>query len=48
MGEKAIALKKIGVTHVRVGVQTFNKKYRKAFCLSATLTQIENGIKIIK
>ena len=46
--EKAIALKKIGVTHVRVGVQTFNKKYRKAFCLSATLTQIENGIKILK
>lgn len=46
--EKAIALKEIGVTHVRVGIQTFSKKYRAAFALSATIDQIENGISILK
>jgi len=46
--EKAIALKNIGVTHVRVGVQTFSEKYRKLFCLTATLKQIYDGIAILK
>ena len=46
--EKAIALKEIGVTHVRVGVQTFNPKYRELFCLTATIEQIRNGISILK
>lgn len=46
--EKVIALKEIGVTHVRVGVQTFNPKYRKLFCLTATIDQIKNGIILLK
>ncbi len=46
--EKAIALKNIGVTHVRVGVQSFNMKYREIFCLTATLEQVKKGISILK
>lgn len=37
------ALKEIGVTHARMGVQTFNPKYREVFQLSATLDQVING-----
>lgn len=41
------ALKKIGVTHARMGVQTFNPKYRKLFKLTATLEQIYEGVKLL-
>lgn len=46
--DKVQALKKIGVTHTRVGVQTFNSKYRELFCLTASIEQIKNGILILK
>lgn len=46
--DRAKILKKIGVTHVRVGVQTFSERYRELFCLSATLQQINEGIQILK
>lgn len=45
--DRVKALKKIGVTHARMGVQSFNKKYRDLFCLSATLDQIKNGAKLL-
>lgn len=41
------ALKSIGVTHARMGIQTFNPSYRKMFHLSATLEQIRNGAKLL-
>lgn len=38
--EKARALRTIGVTHPRFGLQTFNMKWRNIFHLTATLEQI--------
>lgn len=45
--EKIKALKDIGVTHGRMGVQTFNPKYREMFKLSATVQQIHDGAKLL-
>ena len=41
------ALKSIGVTHARMGIQTFNPSYRKMFHLTATIEQIINGVKLL-
>ncbi len=46
--EKSKILKKIGVTNIRIGVQTFNEKYRELFSLSAKIEQIKQGIFILK
>ncbi|WP_185750822.1 radical SAM protein [Clostridium sp. KNHs214] len=45
--DRVEALKSIGVTHARMGVQTFNPKYRELFKLSATLEQIYYGAKLL-
>jgi len=45
--EKIKALKKMGVTHARTGIQTFNKKYRNLFSLSATVDQIYEKTKLL-
>lgn len=42
------SLKKIGVTHSRMGIQTFNPKYRNIFELSATLDQVYGGVTLLK
>ena len=44
---KLVALKEIGVTHVRFGLQTFNAKYRRLFNLTATLDQIYYAIDVL-
>lgn len=46
--EKVIALKEIGVTHVRAGVQTLNPKYRKLFNLVLTVEEVKAKINILK
>ncbi|POZ99209.1 radical SAM protein, partial [Pseudomonas sp. MWU12-2312b] len=38
--EKAKAMQRMGVTHPRFGLQTFSKKWRDLFTLTATLDQI--------
>lgn len=45
--EKLLALKKIGVTHVRAGVQTLNKKYRDYFNLRPTIDDINEKIGLL-
>jgi oxygen-independent coproporphyrinogen-3 oxidase len=45
--ERVEALKSIGVTHARMGVQTFNPSYREMFHLSATIEQIKDGAKLL-
>jgi len=45
--EKALALKHIGVTHPRFGLQTFNKKWRDIFDLTSTIDQINNAANIL-
>ena len=45
--EKLLALKEIGVTHVRAGVQTLNKEYREYFNLRPTLNDIYSKIKLL-
>ncbi|WP_367987792.1 coproporphyrinogen-III oxidase family protein [Vibrio sp. NTOU-M3] len=45
--EKALAMKSIGVTHPRFGLQTFNSEWRKNFDLTATLEQIDNASTIL-
>ena len=42
--EKIAALKEIGVTHARFGLQTFSEEYRQLFQLTATLDQIYAAI----
>jgi coproporphyrinogen III oxidase-like Fe-S oxidoreductase len=46
--EKLEAMRSIGVTHGRFGLQTFNKKYRDFFNLTASLTQIRNAVLLMK
>lgn len=46
--DKAKALKDIGVTHPRFGLQTFNKRYREAFTLSASIEQIKDAVDLLK
>ena len=41
------ALKEIGVTHARMGVQTFNPIYRSLFKLSATIETIEAAVELL-
>jgi coproporphyrinogen III oxidase-like Fe-S oxidoreductase len=45
--EKATAMQSIGVTHPRFGLQTFSKKWRDLFTLTATLDQIKHSIDIL-
>lgn len=45
--ERIEALKEIGVTHGRMGVQTFNPDYREMFKLTATLQNIYDGAKLL-
>lgn len=46
--EKLLALKDIGVTHVRAGVQTLNKKYRDYFNLLPTIDDVYSKLKLMK
>ncbi len=46
--EKLKVLKKIGVTHVRAGVQTLNQKYREFFNLRPTNEEIKEKILLMK
>ncbi len=46
-GEKLNAMKDVGVTHVRFGVQTFNRFFRKCFGLSASLNHIYTAAEIL-
>ena len=41
------ALKEIGVTHPRMGVQTFDMYYRNLFSMSATLEQVYKGSELL-
>ncbi|MBX8554153.1 radical SAM protein [Pseudomonas cichorii] len=45
--EKAQAMRQIGVTHPRFGLQSFSKKWRDIFTLTATLEQIYNSLNIL-
>lgn len=45
--EKAMALKEIGVTHPRFGLQTFNPNWRDMFDLTASLEQIYSAAEIL-
>jgi oxygen-independent coproporphyrinogen-3 oxidase len=45
--EKALALKQIGVTHPRFGLQTFNQSWRDMFDLTASLEQIHSAANIL-
>jgi coproporphyrinogen III oxidase-like Fe-S oxidoreductase len=45
--DKVAALREIGVTHARFGLQTFNPFYRDLFTLSATLDQIYTAVELL-
>ncbi len=45
--EKAQAMKQIGVSHPRFGLQSFSKKWRDIFTLTATTEQIYSSINIL-
>lgn len=45
---KVEALREIGVTHARFGLQTFNPFYRKLFNLTATLEQIYAAVELFR
>lgn len=45
--DRIAALKDIGVTHGRMGVQTFNPEYRDMFKLTASMENIYNGAKLL-
>lgn len=46
--EKAQAMRDIGVTHPRFGLQTFNLKWREMFDLTATVEQIQIATTLLK
>ncbi|OBR54064.1 coproporphyrinogen-III oxidase family protein [Paraburkholderia tropica] len=46
--ERARAMRDIGVTHPRFGLQTFNPKWREIFDLTATLDQIYAAADLLK
>lgn len=46
--EKVAAMKEIGVTHARFGLQSFNQSYRDLFDLTATLDQVYNAVEIFR
>lgn len=45
--EKAAAFKEIGVTKARLGLQTFNERYRKLFNITATLDRTYEVVQIL-
>ncbi len=45
--EKVIAMKEIGVTHPRFGLQTFNQEWRKLFNLTSTYEHIKFAASIL-
>lgn len=45
--EKVKALKEIGVTHPRFGLQTFNSRWREIFNLTSTIEQINDVVKML-
>lgn len=45
--ERVAAMREIGVTHGRMGVQTFNPEYRDMFKLSATIDNIYSGAELL-
>lgn len=45
--EKVEALREIGVTHARFGLQTFNPTYRRFFALTASMEQVERAIELL-
>lgn len=46
--DKLLALKEIGVTHVRAGIQTLNPKYREYFNLRPTIVEIKEKVTLLK
>ncbi len=46
--EKIQAMKDIGVTHPRFGLQTFGAKWRKLFTLTSSLEQIYSAIELLR
>ncbi|WP_254067870.1 radical SAM protein [Burkholderia sp. L27(2015)] len=46
--ERAQAMRAIGVTHPRFGLQTFNMKWREMFDLTASLDQIREATELLK
>lgn len=46
--ERAEAMREIGVTHPRFGLQTFSPKWREMFDLTASLTQIHDAAVMLK
>jgi oxygen-independent coproporphyrinogen-3 oxidase len=46
--EKVAALRAIGVTHARFGLQTFNTFYRDLFTLTATLDDIYAAVELLR
>ena len=46
--ERADAMKTIGVTHPRFGLQTFSPKWRDIFDLTASITQIHDAATLLK
>ncbi len=46
--ERADAMREIGVTHPRFGLQTFSRKWRDMFDLTATLRQIHEAAALLK
>jgi coproporphyrinogen III oxidase-like Fe-S oxidoreductase len=45
--EKLAALREVGVSHARFGLQTFSERYRRLFQLTATLDQIHAASEIL-
>jgi oxygen-independent coproporphyrinogen-3 oxidase len=46
--DKLAAMREVGTTHARFGLQTFNPLYRKLFNLTATLDQIDEAVGLLK
>ncbi|MDX1252903.1 MAG: radical SAM protein [Gammaproteobacteria bacterium] len=46
--ERAEAMRSIGVTHPRFGLQTFNPKWRDMFDLTASLDKIQTAVELLK
>jgi coproporphyrinogen III oxidase-like Fe-S oxidoreductase len=46
--ERIEAMREIGVTHGRLGVQTFNPDYRNLFTLTATLDQVRSSLGMLR
>ena len=46
--ERVEAMKEIGVSHARFGLQTFSPTYRELFALTATIEQIEKATVLLQ